>query len=52
MTTVYGAGMGELWGKPYNFPVFHVERILPMQQNKIRITGCFIKNNRLFQRVI
>lgn len=51
-TTVYGVGMGEIWGKPYIFPVFHVDRLLPMQQNRMRITGCSIRINRLFSEAL
>jgi hypothetical protein len=30
--------MGEEWEKPYFSRVFHMERQLPMQQNRIRLT--------------
>lgn len=48
MTTVYGAGMGEIWGKAYFSRWFHVDRLLPMQQNRMRLIGCSIRETRLF----
>lgn len=37
MTTVFGRGMGEEWEKHCFSRVFHVDRILPMQTNRMRI---------------
>lgn len=35
MTTGYRTGIGQLPDDPYISRVFHVERLLPMQQNRI-----------------
>jgi hypothetical protein len=40
VTTVFGVGMGEEWGKAYFSRWFHVEQILPMHTKRIRISGC------------